>query len=127
MGWDAIAAEASESSTTQSTEDRPPRPRPTCSASPNSFARPRRRRLRQPRGCLSSVRYLSVLSVVLGLWLKLDMALAFCPSLCHCDDEKLIVTCIKAGLDVMSNSLNPGLKTIVYKYNDFPTVDVSMR
>lgn len=114
---DAIAAETSEASTTsQSTEDVP-----TLSASPNSFARPRRRR------STSSVRYWSVLGVVLGLWLKLDVALAFCPSLCHCDDEKLVVTCIKAGLDVMSNTLNPGLKTIVYKYNDFPTVDVSVR
>ena len=27
----------------------------------------------------------------------------------------------------MPNTLNPRLKTIIYKYNNFPTVDVSLR
>ena len=50
-----------------------------------------------------------------------------CPGTCECDDLALEVSCVKAGLDVMPNTLNPGLTKIVYKYNDFPTVDVSMR
>ncbi|CAB4063177.1 unnamed protein product [Lepeophtheirus salmonis] len=45
---------------------------------------------------------------------------------CNCDDEKLVVTCIRADLMYMPNTLNPGLRTIVYKYNRFPTVDVSL-
>ena len=50
-----------------------------------------------------------------------------CPEKCTCDDVNLIVTCIKAGLEVMPNTLNPRLRTITYKYNNFPTVDVSLR
>lgn len=50
-----------------------------------------------------------------------------CPEKCTCDDVNLIVTCIKAGLEVMPNTLNPRLRTIIYKYNNFPTVDVSLR
>ena len=50
-----------------------------------------------------------------------------CPEKCTCDDVNLVVTCIKAGLEVMPNTLNPRLKKIVYKYNNFPTVDVSLR
>lgn len=52
---------------------------------------------------------------------------AMCPERCTCDDVNLIVTCIKAGLEVMPNTLNPRLNTIIYKYNNFPTVDVSLR
>uniref|UniRef100_A0A0K2VAR6 LRRNT domain-containing protein n=1 Tax=Lepeophtheirus salmonis TaxID=72036 RepID=A0A0K2VAR6_LEPSM len=51
----------------------------------------------------------------------------FCPEKCNCDDEKLVVTCIRADLMYMPNTLNPGLRTIVYKYNRFPTVDVSLK
>lgn len=54
-------------------------------------------------------------------------AFAMCPERCTCDDTNLIVTCIKAGLEVMPNTLNPRLRTIVYKYNNFPSVDVSLR
>lgn len=53
--------------------------------------------------------------------------LGMCPERCTCDDVNLIVTCIKAGLEVMPNTLNPRLNTIIYKYNNFPTVDVSLR
>ena len=54
-------------------------------------------------------------------------AFSLCPEKCVCDDEHLAVTCIRAGLDVMPNTLNPLLQTIIYKYNNFPTVDVSIR
>ena len=43
---------------------------------------------------------------------------AMCPERCTCDDVNLIVTCIKAGLEVMPNTLNPRLNTIIYKYNN---------
>ena len=65
--------------------------------------------------------------VVLVLAVGLQMASAMCPDRCKCDDVNLITTCIKAGLEVMPNTLNPRVKTIIYKYNDFPTVDVSLR
>lgn len=51
---------------------------------------------------------------------------AMCPHRCECDDTNLIVTCIKAGLEVMPNTLNPRLKTLVYRLNSFPSVDVSL-
>ena len=57
----------------------------------------------------------------------ISQVLAMCPEKCTCDDVNLVVTCIKAGLEVMPNTLNPRLKKIVYKYNNFPTVDVSLR
>ena len=50
-----------------------------------------------------------------------------CPDNCTCDDVNLIVTCIRAGLEVMPNTLNPRLQTIVYKFNNFPMIDVSLR
>lgn len=54
-------------------------------------------------------------------------AQGLCPDKCTCDDVNLIVTCIRAGLEVMPNTLNPRLQTIVYKHNNFPMVDVSLR
>ena len=64
---------------------------------------------------------------VLVLLFGLQMASAMCPERCKCDDVKFTAVCIKAGLEVMPNTLNPRLKTIIYKYNNFPTVDVSLR
>ena len=54
-------------------------------------------------------------------------AQGLCPDNCTCDDVNLIVTCIRAGLEVMPNTLNPRLQTIIYKYNNFPMIDVSLR
>jgi len=65
--------------------------------------------------------------LILVAFMGPPMGLAMCPERCTCDDVNLIVTCIKAGLEVMPNTLNPRLRTIVYKYNNFPTVDVSLR
>eukprot|EP00096_Caligus_rogercresseyi_P008853 TRINITY_DN2874_c0_g1_i1.p1 TRINITY_DN2874_c0_g1~~TRINITY_DN2874_c0_g1_i1.p1 ORF type:complete len:586 (+),score=164.90 TRINITY_DN2874_c0_g1_i1:244-2001(+) len=67
----------------------------------------------------------SFLLLLSGTFL-LSEAINFCPEKCNCDDEKLVVTCIRADLEYMPNTLNPGLRTIVYKYNRFPTVDVSL-
>ena len=68
-----------------------------------------------------------VILLLLAFGLFISNGLAMCPEKCTCDDVNLIVTCIKAGLEVMPNTLNPRLRTIVYKYNNFPTVDVSLR
>ena len=69
-------------------------------------------------------------AALLGLVLAsmgLQMTSAMCPDKCKCDDVNLITTCIKAGLEVMPNTLNPRVETIIYRYNNFPTVDVSLR
>ena len=68
------------------------------------------------------------IEVIFGLLMAslISVSRAICPDLCTCDDVNLIVTCIKAGLDVMPNTLNPGLETIVYKYNDFATIYSSL-
>lgn len=88
-----------------------------------------------------------VIFAFVTLW---STTLALCPDKCACDNVNLIVTCIRAGktypykssqvlvnfmtkcvsfsgLEVMPNTLNPRLQTIVYKYNNFPMVDVSLR
>lgn len=67
------------------------------------------------------------LLVVLTISIGVGRSSGLCPTLCTCDDAALIVECIDAGLDVMPNTLNPRLKTIVYKNNEFLTVDVSLR
>ena len=71
-------------------------------------------------------RFLLPLLVLLGS-LSSSPAFAICPELCTCDDVNLVVTCIKAGLEVIPNTLNPRLRTLVYKYNDLPTVHFSLR
>ena len=49
-----------------------------------------------------------------------------CPEKCECDDTNLIVRCIRAGLEVMPNTLNPRIRTLVYRHNQFPSVDVTL-
>ena len=56
----------------------------------------------------------------------LSIAYGMCPEKCVCDDINLFVTCNRASLEVMPNTLNPRLKRITYSYNDFPSVDVSL-
>lgn len=51
---------------------------------------------------------------------------ANCPELCDCDDVNLVVTCIKADLEALPNTLNPTLKTLALKYNEFPTIHFSL-
>ena len=65
--------------------------------------------------------------LILSLWINICGTSGLCPHLCTCDDVALVVECIHAGLDVMPNTLHPRLKTIVYKNNEFLTVDVSLR
>ena len=68
-----------------------------------------------------------IIAFVLSVTLFLAGAQGLCPDQCTCDDVNLIVTCIRAGLEVMPNTLNPRLQTITYKFNNFPMVDVSLR
>lgn len=70
---------------------------------------------------------MSLLVVLLLASLGRVSANSLCPDKCNCDDVHLTVTCIRSGLDVMPNTLNPGLQTIEYQYNNFPTIDVSIR
>ena len=65
--------------------------------------------------------------LILSLLISVCQTSGLCPHLCTCDDDKLIVECIHAGLDVMPNTLNPMINTIIYKNNEFLTVDVSLR
>jgi hypothetical protein len=69
----------------------------------------------------------SLLSVLLLLLLLGNPTSAFCPDGCVCDNTHRSATCIRAGLSIMPISLSPRVETIVYKYNEFPTVDVSLK
>lgn len=71
---------------------------------------------------------LAPLALLLLCWLPLPLlSSGLCPASCTCDDSALFVECVEGGLDVMPNTLNPGLKRIVYKNNEFLAVDVSLR
>ena len=68
---------------------------------------------------------------------------AFCPHKCVCDNEQLQVTCFQTKLEVrisilfrysglltlmfqvMPMTLNPSIRTLILKYNDFHSVDAS--
>ncbi len=65
-------------------------------------------------------------AAALLLLLLPDPGLAICPQLCKCDDVNLVVTCVRAELEVMPNTLNPRLRTLVFKYNRLPVVHFSL-
>jgi len=50
---------------------------------------------------------------------------AFCPDGCACDEDLLHVTCVQSKLEVMPMTLNPSIKTLILKLNDFHSVDAS--
>merc|ERR1712012_31723 len=50
---------------------------------------------------------------------------AFCPHKCVCDNDQLQVTCFQTQLEVMPMTLNPSIKTLILKYNNFHSVDAS--
>ena len=70
--------------------------------------------------------HIMVLLILTGSSMIIPSVLGMCPEKCVCDDTNLIVTCIRASLEVMPNTLNPRLQTIIYRFNDFPSVDVSL-
>jgi hypothetical protein len=69
----------------------------------------------------------SAVALLLSVALFATASQGLCPDSCTCDDVNLVVNCIRAGLEVMPNTLNPRLRTIVYKFNNFPMIDVSLR
>ena len=70
--------------------------------------------------------YLLAILIWTGNVAFISPAYGMCPEKCVCDDTNLFVTCNRASLEVMPNTLNPRLKRITYTYNDFPSVDVSL-
>merc|ERR1711923_29435 len=54
-----------------------------------------------------------------------QLSSAFCPHECVCDDYSLEASCIKSNLEVMPMTLNPSIKTLILKYNNFHSVDAS--
>ena len=63
---------------------------------------------------------------LISLLLLLDPILSFCPPGCGCDDTSLSVSCLHTDLRVMPISLNPGVKLLVLKFNQFSSVDASL-
>jgi len=55
----------------------------------------------------------------------MSSALSFCPYKCICDDENLETSCIETSLEVMPMTLNPSMKTLILKHNNFHSVDAS--
>jgi len=69
---------------------------------------------------------MEALITLLSLWsLALPSVTAFCPGLCVCDHQSLQVTCFQTKLEVMPMTLNPSIKTLILKYNNFHSVDAS--
>merc|ERR1719427_2209944 len=59
------------------------------------------------------------------LLLLLRPATAFCPAGCQCDNTLLAVSCVQTELEVMPMTLNPSIRTLILKYNNFHSVDAS--
>merc|ERR1719410_1945246 len=57
--------------------------------------------------------------------ISLPSVTAFCPRLCVCDQLSLQVTCFQTKLEVMPMTLDPSIKTLILKYNNFHSVDAS--
>ena len=53
-------------------------------------------------------------------------SLASCPLGCGCDDDTLAVSCLHTDLQVMPITLNPGVRQLVLKFNEFTKVDASL-
>merc|ERR1719483_1712558 len=56
----------------------------------------------------------------------LPFSISFCPDTCVCDNESSESSCIKTNLKVMPMTLNPSLKVLILKFNDFHSVDASL-
>jgi len=57
----------------------------------------------------------------------LPYSLSFCPYKCECDNERLEASCIATNMEVMPMTLNPSMKTLILKYNNFHSVDASFK
>jgi len=55
----------------------------------------------------------------------LPFALTFCPHKCVCDDELLETICYETNLEIMPMTLNPSIKTLIMRHNNFHSVDAS--
>ena len=64
--------------------------------------------------------------LLLFILLFCSTSLASCPLGCGCDDDTLAVSCLHTDLQVMPITLNPGVKQLVLKYNEFTKVDASL-
>jgi len=64
--------------------------------------------------------------LLLFLLLFSSSSLASCPLGCGCDDDTLAVSCLHTDLQVMPITLNPGVKQLVLKFNQFTKVDASL-
>ena len=64
--------------------------------------------------------------LLLFLLLFSSSSLASCPLGCGCDDDTLAVSCLHTDLQVMPITLNPGVRQLVLKFNEFTKVDASL-
>ena len=95
-----------------------------CSSSMSSNTSDRKSSSKSVRKDMPSVTSSSVMIVV--FLMLFGGVVGMCPEKCECDDTNLIVRCIRAGLEVMPNTLNPRIRTLVYRHNQFPSVDVTL-
>merc|ERR1712013_359515 len=67
----------------------------------------------------------NILILIFLLFNFITISTAFCPDKCSCDDDNLETTCVETNLEVMPMTLNPSMKTLILKYNNFHSVDAS--
>lgn len=51
-----------------------------------------------------------------------EAVLAFCPETCICNDSSLMVRCIGSNLETVPMTLNPEIRSLILKYNNFKEV-----
>jgi len=62
----------------------------------------------------------------IGIITFLPYSTSFCPEKCFCDNDVLEASCIDTNLEVMPMTLNPSMKTLILRNNNFHSVDASM-
>ncbi|RZF46064.1 hypothetical protein LSTR_LSTR004777 [Laodelphax striatellus] len=69
----------------------------------------------------------AVTMCLLGAALPTAAGNTFCPASCNCDDDKLVVSCIEANLNVVPITLNPAIQQLVLQYNKVKSVDAAFQ
>ena len=67
----------------------------------------------------------AIVMISIGLW-PVPAVVAFCPSLCLCNDDTLETNCVSARLDVVPILLNPALRTLQLAHNRITTIRQSL-
>lgn len=73
-------------------------------------------------GLIGLLRVLWVSLVSLLVLSLREGVMAFCPETCICNDSSLMVECVGSNLETVPMTLNPEIRSLILKYNNFKEV-----